>query len=408
MSTIVDVASDSLGEKPSESPILSSDKKLLEPEHTLDYNEELLSKYSKLLVTSREAAKKIDDLKTLDLWEIRRLDDHLWMGLPENMEELVKTDYLALLTLAANSINGIKGFKTGKNGLIRHAWTEDQKDFLQGLGVFVAAGKLTTRPKKVSGPFGRGLSCAAKHWFDRNKGFDSRIVKCMEVKYAVTELMGDAWAKKEVSVKKLIDNVLGAVRKCEGNPEAITSWIKPHEEIFKIYPFSTKKLFDTEILSPLEKEFIRADYKDELEEKKEFKVPETYDSLKSVEGMIALVKAEQARTKRVRRYVEELIDYRLKTVYSYKGNSRLKAQKRPLKDLLNNMKKTKDYLVAFNPSRTARLEPSMPCPFFPTSVEEEEQLKRRVLDWVALFRDKGNAEMRSRSCSDWLANAVQS
>lgn len=327
------------------------------------------------------------------------------MGLPDNMEDLIISDYLALLTLAANKANKIIGYKCTKSGILKQSWSEEQKLFLHGLGSPLALGRIPERPAKLSGGFGRGLSCAVKVRFTTQANMDPRLLKIMETKYALTELLGDAWAKKEVIIKRLVDNVLTAIKTLEMPGEACMSWIKPNQELFKIYPVSTKNLLKSELLDDIERNSLIEDFKDILESK-EFKIPEI-KSPKILVDVIEELKKEQKRISKLKNHVDEIIATRLKAVYSFKGNSKMKSQRRPLKDLMLNMKKSKEYLEAFNPSKGMRLPSFMPLPFYPQTQEEEVQLKRRILTWVGTY---GNSPLLNRAelCSSWAANATQS
>jgi len=74
-----------------------------------DLNQEILVKLQSTFVTSLSESKAKESLEGLKAFEVRKVRDSTYVGLPTNMENLAISYYLFKLFLKANQVLKIKG-----------------------------------------------------------------------------------------------------------------------------------------------------------------------------------------------------------------------------------------------------------------------------------------------------------
>jgi len=383
-----------------------------------DLNEEILVKIKDTFVKTQVDATKERDLDGIKSFEVRKVSGTTYMALPSNIEELCASNYLYKLLILANSHNKIQGVTSG----VKHDDTigknDDITSFLHGFGVILVEGKLIKKPK-LKGMFGRGLSCAVKYAIGSIKNADVSLLKLMKVSSAPEVVFKDPWGKKHITEKRLLDNVIAAIKRVEKPWESVKTWILPLEEIKKKNGLDAK-LHQNSLIDEVERKYILKDFKEELKavdallpadiEVKERKslsmssLPDTkIDSILSysdhVRSVIKLFKPYKD-------FVNDLLSLRLKCVYGHKDNTQLKRRKKPIHDLINNIKKTREFVTSFNIGRGMRVHPPFIVTYYPTSEGEYNTLRKQLDEWLAKFSAEDDMSVRAGLNQKWLIAAI--
>jgi hypothetical protein len=326
------------------------------------------------------------------------------MGLPSNIEELGNTNsYLFKLLLLANKENKIKGVEVGHYHTT-FARNPDTETFLQGFGVPLVKGELPSFKVKTRGLFGRGLSSAVKYMIGNIPTADISLLKLTKCKSAPEEVFKDPWGKSHVTEKRILDNIIVALKRCKIENKVLDEWLHPWEKIMEKNGID-KKILDNQLIDEIEREWIQDDFKESLAvasavpefktEEKEFKILSLGKELKRVIKLFKPLKS----------FVGDLVSLRLKVLYGHKDNTALKRRKRPIGELKRNIAMTKEFVNAFNIGRGGQVRPPYLLPYFPSSNGEWQTLKGQIDVWYASIAGE-QMRLRAGVVHKWLQGAI--
>jgi hypothetical protein len=272
-----------------------------------------------------------------------------------------------------------------------------KEDFLKGFGLALVEEKI---PKytQTRGMFGRGVHLAAKYRMQCLKNFDLNLTKIRKVESAPEILFGNLWGSKNIVDKRIVDNIIMAIKKLPFDDDC--TWIKSTAQIKVDYGLD-ENLHKNQLLSPDEQMFIKEDFKSE------FHIAYEILDLKCESGKLPAFSEQVQKLVRAfkpyKEFVTDIINSRLRAIYSKKENKARKKRQQPIKVLVESMKYTKEYLDAFNPCRAARL-PSFQVPFVPQSPEEFNKVAKALSNWCNSINEPG-LKTRALLVESWyLAN----
>jgi len=371
-------------------------------EDTKDLNEVFLSKILSTLVTSQREATEVISLEGIKPFEVRKLDGHLYMGLPVNMDKLCEHSYLFKLLLVANKKNQIQGreAQTFQSQLPKNT---DVEAFLHGFGVPIVTDVFPNFKVKSKGKFGQGLSCAVKYIVGTMKDADSSLLKLAKVKSAAEEVFKDPWGKSYPTEKRILDNIIIALKKVKITDDDVKSWVFPWGKI-KEKNGIDGKIATNPLLDENEREWISYDFKNALAAASAVE-PELKSDKNYLSSLTAEVRTLIKTFKPLKDFVGDLVSLRLKTLYSHRDNATLKRKNRPIGDLKNNIKRTKEFVNAFNIGRGGQVRPPYIMPYYPATDAEYQAIRLQITTW---FGSITGTEMRSRAgvVSTWLTAAI--
>jgi hypothetical protein len=328
------------------------------------------------LVTSLEKARQLSNLEGLGPFEVTKEGKKVYMAYPTNMEELIKESYLYVLIILANKINKVTVVKSKKAYKTTMLQEDRKEDFLKGFGVPLVKGVHPTFTQ-TRGNFGKGIHCAVKYKFQHTKGFDLNITKVRKVESAPTFLFGDLWGSKNITDKRLVDNIINALKTIEWEKGAELSWIKPKVQIVADYGLNAK-LHENQLLSIMEQQFIIEDFK---KERYNATIPDWKEEMKDVSEISMAFQRSVKAFKPYKEFVNDIINSRLRAIYSQKENKGRKRKQLPIKQLVDDLKNTKVYLDVFNPCRAAQVVPPFNVPFYPENAGEYDNVLHLLTKW---------------------------
>jgi hypothetical protein len=230
-------------------------------------------------------------------------------------------------------------------------------------------------------------------------------LKIAKVKSAPEEVFKDPWGKSYLTEKRLLDNIILALKKCKFPEAAVKTWEYPWDKIKEKMGLSDK-IVDNPLLDEVERKFIRTDFKEELAvgSMVELKIPSSPDS-PYLTNLSLTVENLVKKFKPLKSFVQDLVALRLKCVYGHPDNRTLKKKKKPVTDLIRNIKKTREYLVAFNIGRGLKVEPPFIPPYFPNTDIEYQTCRRQIDEWYASIAGD-DMRVRAGLVRGWLIGAI--
>lgn len=355
-------------------------------------------------MTSQEKATEKTDLQGIKSFEVRKVQGKTFMGLPSNIEALGETNYLYKLLVKANNINKIIGVKCTQEYTDTMANNKDVQSFLHGFGVPLVIEDIPNIKVKTKGMFGRGLSCAIKYIIANIKKADSSLLKLSKCKSAAEEVFKDPWGKANTTEKRLLDNIILALKKVKTNEVALKTWYYPLDKI-KEKNGIRLNIVDNPLIDEIERKYIRSDF----EQSKAAASTVVLEIKDETSGIVAFSEAVRALIKDfkpLKDFVNDLVSLRLKCVYGHRDNQALKRRKKPIGDLVRNIRNTKEYLVAFNIGRGLRVHPPFIVTYFPATDGEYRNMRTQIQEWAATIGGTDENKARAVLVSKWLEGAI--
>jgi len=260
------------------------------------------------------------------------------------------------------------------------------------------------RKTKIRGQFGKGVSCAIKYALSIYKDIDINLLKLNKTESAPTMVLGDAWGKKYTTEKRILDSIINAIKKSSYDFTGLNDWIQPQEELTRRFGLDYEGLISNPLLEESERTWIRQDFKVST-----FVADEKKGSISSVADLQAFtkrIKDYQRSLKPVKDFIGDIVSQRVKLAYGHPLNKSIKRRQKGIEPLISNIKKTREYLVAFNIGRSARLPRPFVPPAFPTSDGELQLFVRELTAWETTYVGDVENSTRARQVANWFEGAI--
>jgi hypothetical protein len=344
-------------------------------------------------------SKKAVSAEGISPFETRFIMNETHVGIPENIIELVQSNYLIrlwLITIQQHDkmiLHACPGYKD--TSII----TKEQTEFLHGWGVHVVRGELARFQSDARGPFKNGMLIHARHIVGKVKNCDPRWFKFHGFKSIIQELFGVAWATSHKFEKRLLDFIMSVSAGYKININDVLSYILPEKDVKKLIGLSAK-LHKNKVLSEDEQKWLEEDYKDYLEAVRAFKYP-NFGSPEEFVAFQMKVATVLKAGKRYKEMTDSVVNNRLKLLYA--GNKQQKAQKKkiPVTELISRTKGTREYLETFNPCRIGNT-PHFTVSMIPEKPEEQEKVRVMLEAWAINSTKKTHLEGRVNSIKAWF------
>jgi hypothetical protein len=206
-----------------------------------------------------------------------------------------------------------------------------------------------------------------------------------------TQLFGDIWGKNYPDQKKMIDTVIHYLRTKKFMSGDIKKLLLPPQMVISERGLNLD--WSPDLVSDVEDSLLN----EIIDERKILKhyVLE-YSNIKDVTDVISLTTELLNRNKTIKPIkdtIKNVTSYRITSVYApYKGKNRDKARKKPIKELIEDIKGSSDY-ASFNPSVWVKLIGVTPITaLFPATEEEWKKFDEYKDKFIQACVDRGLRE----------------
>jgi hypothetical protein len=296
-------------------------------------------------------SRKALTMDSMKPFEVREHEKVRYVGIPSNINELIRENYLVLLFCLSFKKMGWVEVTVPKPLTTMLKLSEQQNAYLHGFGIHLVNGQMMNLRSDYRGAFKKGVLSACRCIVGKIKGVDTRWFKYGGEDSPVTALFGHSGNIHNVLEKSLLDHVINACKTSLDVSDAIVTYLKSEQDIKKEIGLTAKqhtnKLFSTE-----ERDALSMDHKDYIAFCKD-KFPEFKDwnSLKSFQELC------QQTIKVGKVYKDKCqieIDSRLTFLFSGKKKNKKDT---PIDQLINQKKGTKEYINTFMPYRALGVKP---------------------------------------------------
>jgi len=350
------------------------------------------------IVTSFKDARITQTTDKMSLFEVRLVSNVKYICIPNNLQELAESNYLyKLLVVALYKADKEYVPLIGKDYKDTMPITKESNLFLNGFGLPIARDCVPNYDPIIKGQFKKGLHCICKYLISTYKNLDPRIFRFARSHHAIQELFGDAWATSRETERKVLDIILNVTKLICKDWHWINSYTLPIEEIVRMYGLKVNKHI-TPILNEIEQQAIARDFDEYIQGVSNLKVPrfETVDDYKKFQdNLTKLIKLG----KRYKNLCKNLIDSRMKLLYTGSKQEKARKKKVPVRDLIQNAKGTKEYLNTFQPNEALRI-PKFIVSEYPEKPEKQRELGVQLTTWAhSLVKCEPS---RIELCRNWI------
>jgi hypothetical protein len=251
--------------------------------------------------------------------------------------------------------------------------SDQQTAYLHGFGLHLVNQKLMPARKDQKGSFKQGLYAGAMKVVGAQKDLDTRWFKFVGKESPIVALFGVNWDVKVQLEKRLMDDILSVYPKIKVGEEVLTYIRKP--DMIKKDIGLTAKLHKNKVLSVEEQEALSQDYKVYIHEcSLDFPKFGSFDEIINFQ-----IKCKEI-LKRGRPYKDRIsaaVDKRLNFLYSDKKQ---KKKKVPVQQLIEQKRKTKEFINTFMPWDTMGLR-AYSIVSIPSTDKDLESLKKQLDDY---------------------------
>jgi hypothetical protein len=357
-------------------------------------------------VTSLQESRSKESLDGLKAFEVRKVKNDVFVGLPTNIEQLAIDYYLFKLFLKANKVLKIKGVAVSSKYETTMPKNKDVEAFLQGFGLILITQSIPERKTKIRGMFGKGVSCAIKYCLSTFKDIDVNLLKLNKTEQAPQMVLGDSWGSKYVTEKRILDSIINAIKKSTYNFLNIGDWLQPITEINKRFGLDYEVLLNNPLLDEVERQWIRHDFKVDsfisLDEKKDSKI----GSVGDLQEFTSIVKGKMKSLKPIKDFVNDIVSQRVKLAYQHPLNKALKKKGKGIDPLINNIRRTREYLTAYSIGRSSGMPRPFVCPPFPIDERDVGTFLNQVHAWERSYSQDQTYADRARQTANWLEASI--
>jgi len=296
-----------------------------------------------------EFVAKQFDTENANPFSVLVLGDKKEVYLPSNWSNISQNEILARMFLSLTTSANYNPILKSKP----YDWTlkldANQTSFLKGW--YSCLNNIPTFSKNLQKDFKRGVLFGLHLMLEKEK--ISELVKQDKTGDVNILLLGNAWGVKYQVEKNMIDQLkhFTRLRKPSGS---IMSWLLSSEEVKD--KLGLRNPIDNALLSDNEQEDLKARYKIPLDliniigERKIEDVKNPEEELASIRRWLQEIKELQRKLKPLKSICDEIVRKRGKFVFQNKKNKKLLAEKRPVKDLISNIKSDPQWGNIMNPS----------------------------------------------------------
>jgi hypothetical protein len=300
-------------------------------------------------------------------WDTGLVNGTQTVLLPKNIDNLVQNNYLVKLYLFCLDKMGYEA-EVGTE-----EWSSKQKEdlrmnqFLRAFGISVINDEIPDLPSS-HGLVWKGIASSINIWLIGQHGVDKSLFKVRQAIHPCTQLFGDVWGKNYPVEKKMLDTVIHYLRskKMTGN---ISKLLLPKETIISEKGLNLE--WSSDLVSAIEDSLLNEILDIEKIDKKyniDFQKVKTIDDVKSL--TIEILNRNKA-IKKTKDTIKTVTSYRMTSIYSpFKGKNRDKARKRPVRELIDEIKHTQEY-ETFNPSIWTKIIGISPMTILYPATDEE-------------------------------------
>jgi hypothetical protein len=359
------------------------------------------------LVYTYEGVVKENDLKSLAPFKIMKSGEQLYAGIPNNIESLVKTSYLYVAYIKSCDFNKIRMVAVDSDYQHMYSATPEREMFLKGLTSVIINNGLPNHKDAGNKHWFLGVGCAIHYMVKQIKNFKPELFNFGRVTTASTEYFGDPWGGKFKTEKRMLDSVLSCFQKIAINWGNLQTWRVSSQRIRERYRIS-EKLHENPVINEAERKWIVTDFNNELHAFEDVKFEAKWTTEKEyLDWQNHLFKSLKAFNQ-YKSFVDNLVDKRLKAVYSFGNKKKQRARKKvPIGELINAMKGTSEYLDTFNPMRGISTITPFHISDFPDKPESRTKFLTAVETHLRLEVGAGRCtQARAAYVLGWFVTAI--
>jgi hypothetical protein len=328
---------------------------------------------NKLTIKDSIVSRKNIDLDGIKPLEVRIFENKTYIGIPRNFNELMKLHYILVLYSYAIKAKDYILVNVEKDLTGLSKMSDQQTAYLHGFGLHLVNHKLMPARKDQKGSFKQGLYAGAMKIVGAQKDLDTRWFKFVGKESPIVALFGVNWDVKVQLEKRLMDDIMSVYPRIKVGEEVLTYIRKP--DMIKKDIGLTAKLHKNKVLSVEEQEALSQDYKVYIHEcNLDFPKFGSFDDIINFQ-----VKCKEI-LKRGRPYKDRIsaaVDKRLNFLYSDKKQ---KKKKVPVQQLIEQKRKTKEFINTFMPWDTMGLR-AYSIVTIPSTDKDLESLKKQLDDY---------------------------
>lgn len=245
-----------------------------------------------------------------------------------------------------------------------------------------------------------------------NRNVSTEFVRMDAIGRIADHVFGNAWATKHPIEKKILDKIIHMVSITDGDVSHLHSWFLSKEEIMK--NAGIKLVHKNNFISEFEIKLIEGDFKTAIEVVDNFKGPQdTSDHfghadidnlIKYSRDYVNYVHHCQKVMKEYKSLCKQIVDERSSFIFTTPANNKLKKAKKPINELIANIKDTHDYVKLFSPSRLCSKNYVM-IYYQPRPVAEMNLMTAEVQLW---FKNNALNSQRAQLGYSWICEALAS
>jgi hypothetical protein len=319
--------------------------------------------------------------------------------IPNNMEELVRTNYLFRLYLQLLNKEKVTPIRSDINYVTRLKLNSNEEYYLKAFGIPIVTGEFPDLPSN-HGMVWKGIMSSIRTYMGQRKNVDNTLLKGKELPHPALIIFGDVWGKSYPVEKRMLDNIVHYLRSNEFTFKNVEQYMIGYDQIE--LNKGLKIEYGSEVLSDSERAIIDLYLgKNNIDLRFMQKV--------NVDGNVALhmcvsnfskeILDRQKTIKKVKDVVKSIVAKRVSACYApYAGRQREKMRKTPIRELANQIKGT-EYYKAFNPTGIANLVDKTQLPaFIPQTDNEKALFNTNLQSWTA--------ELKATIVGDTLATSL--
>jgi Fe-S-cluster formation regulator IscX/YfhJ len=360
---------------------------------------DIVEQKSKDFVHTFKDARVTQNLEKMKLFEVRMVLNQKYILIPSNLADLANSNYLFALFAKA-----LKVMEKSYNPIIGGGYkdnmpvTKESELFLNGFGCSLVNANVIPYTADLKGKFRKGYYCMLKYITATYKKLDPRIMRFGDSHHAVQELFGEAWATTRLNEKVILDIILTATKEVCQDWLWINSYVLPKEELIKKFGLKTNKHV-TKVLSDIEQDGISYDYDGYFKTIEKFEVPK----FKEKDDYVQFQNTLNALSKEGKRYktlVKNIVDQRMKVLYTGNKQEKAKKAKIPVKELITKVRGTRDFVNSFQPNEALKV-PKFVLASYPSDDEGVRALGIQLSQWAVTISSKAD-KARVETCRNWI------
>jgi hypothetical protein len=307
--------------------------------------------------------------------------------LPKNIDDLAGKSYLVNLYLYCLYQLGYEAERGNDEWFPKQKEDQRNEQFLRAFGIIVVTDDLPELPSN-HGLVWKGICSSLNIWLNGQHNVDKSLFKTRRAVHPCEQIFGDIWGKNYPVQKKMLDTVIHYIRTKKTFNGDISELLLPQETIISEKGLNIE--WSSDLVSPIEETLIQECLDMENVPRKS---NVNFSNIKSITDVVNLTKDILVRNKSTKKFkdtIRSITSVRMTSVFSpYKGKSRDKARKKPIRELIDDIKGSIEY-GAFNPSVWVKLIHVAPISStIPGSQEEWNKFDRNKEKFVQALISKG-------------------